>query len=298
MSNVALYVMVVLIWGSTWIGIEFQLGVVPPEMSVFYRYLAAAAILFTWSWLRRLPLRFGRRGHARFALLGLFLFSVNYLFAYHAQRYVTSALIAISFSMLVWMNIINARLLFGVRSGRNVLVGALLGLAGTGMMFWPSIDSLSLTDATVIGGILGISGTYIASLGNMVSQSAQKARLPVLQTNAWGMFYGAVIMAVVVLARGEPLVFDTSPTYVLSFAYLVIFGSIIAFGAYLELLGRIGANRAGYASVMFPVVALIISALFEDMTIEPLTVCGLATAIAGNFFVMRRDPRPQRMAHR
>ena len=128
MNNSILYTITVLIWGSTWLAIEYQLGVVEPEVSIAYRYAAAALVLFAWCWFRGLPLRFGAKDHAYFVLLGLLLFCLNYIFAYRAQVHITSALAAIAFSTMLWMNIILSRIIFGTRVTLNVLAGALLGV--------------------------------------------------------------------------------------------------------------------------------------------------------------------------
>ncbi|MEM7276584.1 MAG: EamA family transporter [Pseudomonadota bacterium] len=294
MNNVGLYIVTVLIWGSTWLGIEFQLGVVSPEVSVFYRYLLACVLLFGWSAVKGLNLRFDLAAHGRFALLGLLLFGLNYVFAYHAQRYIDSALMAITFSTLLWMNIINARVFFGERIQANVVGGSVLGIAGVVMLFAPSIANFSLADATVFGALLSLISAYIASLGNMASQAAQRKGLPIVQSNAWGMFYGSVLTAVFALVQGKAFVFDFSAPYVLSLLYLVVFGSILAFGAYLTLLGRIGAGKAGYAMVLFPVVALILSVFFEDFTITPQVIFGVCLVLLGNVFVMRPvRPKPE-----
>ncbi len=286
MSNGLLYVITVLIWGSTWFAIEFQLGVVPPEVSLVYRYAAAALLLFGWCWYKGLSLRFRAREHVWFALLGLLLFGLNYVFAYRAQIYVTSALTAIAFSAIVWMNIVNARLIFGARASGRVLIGAVLGIVGIVTLFVPQIGDLSLGDSVFIGSLLAVGGALVASFGNMASQGAQRAGLPVVQSNAWGMFYGALFNAGVALYAGHPFVFDFSLGYVVSLVYLSVFGSIVAFGAYLTLLGRIGAHRAGYAMVMFPVVALSLSALFEGLRIDATIVIGTTLVLAGNLFVL------------
>ena len=289
MSNTFLYVVTVLIWGSTWFAIEFQLGSVAPEVSLVYRYAGASLLLFGWSRLRGLRLSFRAREHIWFALLGVFLFGVNYVLAYRAQIYITSALTAIAFSTLVWMNIINARIFFGVKAGRKVLFGALLGVAGIFTLFVPQIGELSLTDGIFFGSVLAVSGAFVASLGNMVSQSAQKRNLPVIQGNAWGMFYGALVSAAIAVTGGHAFSFEWSIGYVGSLAYLTVFGSIFAFGAYLTLLGRIGASRAGYSMVLFPVVALILSMLFEGLQIDATIVVGTLLVLAGNVFVLKKD---------
>lgn len=287
MGSRALYVVTVLIWGTTWLAIQYQLGVVAPEVSVFYRYSAAALLLFAYCGARGLGLRFNARDHARFALLGLLLFGVNYIITYHAQQYITSALTAIAFSTMLWMNIINARIFFRVRAGSRVIVGSLFGVAGIVTLFYPRIGTMDWSDATFYGASLCVLGAFIASLGNMVSQSAQNKGLPIVQSNAWGMLYGAVFTGVIAYMQGRDFNFDLSPSYVLSLGYLVVFGSIVAFGTYLTLLGRIGAHRAGYAVVMFPVVAVVLSVLFEGLELSTGTVTGIVLVIVGNLFILR-----------
>jgi drug/metabolite transporter (DMT)-like permease len=294
--NSLLYLVTVLVWGSTWFAIEFQLGVVSPEVSVFYRYVAAAALLFAWCLARGLNLRFDRRAHARFVLLGMLLFCLNYIVTYYAQQYITSALTAIAFSTMLWMNIINSRIFFGVRAGSLVVSGALMGVAGILILFMPQVAELSISDATLYGASLAILGALIASLGNMVSQAAQQEELPIVQSNAWGMLYGAVLTGAIAFGQGKEFNFDWSVGYVSSLLFLIVFGSIVAFGAYLTLLGRIGAHRAGYAMVMFPVVALLLSYLFEGLQITGNIVVGVALVLLGNLFVLQTRQKAPSMA--
>lgn len=286
MSNLALYLITVLVWGSTWFAIEFQLGSVAPEVSIVYRYVGASLLLFGWSTYKGLNLRFSLRDHGWFLLLGLFLFGLNYVFAYRAQIYITSAMTAIVFSTIVWMNILNARLMFGVRAGRRTVVGSLLGVAGIVTLFAPQVSDISFTDTVLFGSVLAFLGALAASFGNMASQGAQKRGLPVVQSNAWGMFYGALLSGMASLAAGHTFSFDPSAGYVISLVYLALFGSVFAFGAYLTLLGRIGAHKAGYAMVMFPVVALILSILFEGLQLTPSIMIGTLLVLTGNVFVL------------
>lgn len=287
MSNRLLYIVTVLIWGSTWIAIEYQLGVVAPVVSVFFRYATAAALLFGWCLATGINLRFERSAHVRFLLLGLLLFCLNYILTYQAQQYITSALSAIVFSTMLWMNLVNARIFFGTRSGASVWLGSVVGIVGILLLFLPQVENLNLTDTTVLGALLCLLGAFIASLGNMVSQAAQNSGLPILQSNAWGMFYGALLTGGIAAAEGESFAMDWSAPYLLSLSFLVIFGSIAAFGAYLTLLGRIGAHKAGYALVMFPVVALVISFFFEGLDPNWNIFLGIGLVLLGNVFVLR-----------
>ncbi len=295
MSNRMLYVITVLIWGSTWLAIEYQLGVVPPEISVVYRFSGAAALLFGWSRVRGLPLRFPLRVHGWFVLLGLLLFCLNYVFTYRAQVYITSALTAILFCAMVWLNILNARLFFGMRAGLRVQAGALLGMTGIIVLFVPRMGGLTLSDEVFRGAALALAGAFIASLGNMVSQKAQRLQLPVIQSNAWGMFYGAAASAALAMIEGREFVFDISAAYVVSLLYLTVFGTIVAFGAYLTLLGRIGAHKAGYVVVMFPLVALALSVLFEGLKVDAPLLIGAGLVVAGNLFVLSPAPNGRRL---
>jgi len=287
MSNLTLYLVTVLVWGSTWMAIEFQLGVVPPEVSIAYRYALASGLLFAWCLYRRLPLRFGRRAHRQFLLLGLLLFSLNYVLTYYAQAYITSALTAVSFSTMLWLNLLNARLFFGTRAGLPVVAGSMLGVAGIAIMFLPEVRALSFGDATIFGLSLAAAGAVIASLGNMVSQAAQRDGLPIVQSNAWGMFYGTLLTGLIAAIEGKPFVFDGSATYVSSLVYLAVFGSIVGFGSYLTLLGRIGAGRAGYAMVMFPIVAILISLALGETAPSWNVFAGMTLVACGNGLVLR-----------
>lgn len=292
MNNTLLYTLTVLIWGSTWLAIEFQLGVVATEVSVFYRYVLASGLLFAWCYRGRKRLRFGAAAHLRFMLLGLLMFSLNYILAYRAQVFVTSAFAAIVFSTMLWMNMINARLFFGARSDWRAIGGSLLGIAGIVVIFYPQIEVLSLNDATVYGTLIALLGALLASFGNMVSQDAQSRGLPILQSNAWGMAYGALFTGLIALSMDSGFVFDWRPAYLVSLIYLAVIGSIVAFGAYLTLLGRIGAHKAGYATVLFPVVALTLSVLFEGLNISASLLTGTLLVLAGNVFVLRARKRP------
>jgi len=286
MANILLYTATVLIWGSTWYAIVFQIGVVDPGVSLAYRYAIAAALAFAWCYLRNQSLHFNWRAHRYFLLLGLFLFGLNYLSAYHAQVYISSALNAIGFSAMVWMNIINARLFFGTAIALRTYLGAGLGMLGILTIFWPSVRELSLSDTVFMGASLSVLGALLASFGNIVSQSAQRQKLPVMQTNAWGMLYGALLNCGLAIMQGKTFNFDLSTEYVVSLLFLAIFGSVVAFGCYLTLLGRVGLERAGYASVMVPVVALCLSALFEGLQLDTHILVGMALAIGGNLLIL------------
>ena len=291
MSNLLLYVIVVLIWGTSWYGIELQLGIVEPEVSVAYRYFAAAGILFAYCRIKGLDLRFELRHHRWFALLGLLIFCLNYVMAYRAQVHITSALAAIAFSSIVWMNIINARVFFGIRGTPRLYAGTALGIVGFLVLFTPQLTDIEYSEMVLYGFGIALIGALCASFGNMVMQVSHRDNLPAVQTNAWGMLYGAVLTTLLSVAMGHEFTIDTRMSYIVSFVYLTVFASVIAFVTYLTLLGRIGAQRAGYASVMFPVIALIISTIFEGLQLNLYILGGFALVLTGNVLVLSERER-------
>ncbi len=290
MANHLLYGATVLIWGTTWYAIKMQLGVVEPDVSVAYRYLLAAAILVAFCLATGRTLRLPLRHHPYIAAQGLFLFSLNYILFYLATYTLTTGVAAVVFSAIAVMNILNGAVLFGTPVDRRVLAAASLGLAGIGLVFWRDLSALDPTSGPMIGLGLALLATFSASLGNMASLRNQRAGLPIAEVNALGMAYGAVFTTAIVLFRGAPITFDPSPGYVGSLVYLALFGSVLAFGFYLTLLGRIGADRAAYAAVVFPLVALVISTFLEDFQWTAPALLGVVLILGGNVLALK--PRP------
>jgi drug/metabolite transporter (DMT)-like permease len=296
MNNILLYLATIAIWGSSWLGIKYQLGVVPPEVSVLYRFVVAAALLVAWCLLRGLSLRFTWRQHVAMALVGIPLFSLNYIIFYVAAAYLTSGLVAVTFSTITVMNIGFGALLIGSPIRPRVAVGALFGLAGLSLVFWRDLATFDTGSGNLIGLGLSLVATAFASLGNIASARNQRAGIPVVQGNAIGMAYGALCTLIVILLRGVPFAFDPSPLYVGGLLYLAVVATIIGFGCYLTLVGRIGADRAAYTSVVFPVVALGLSTIFEGFVWTELALAGVALILVGNVIVlarpMHRAPAP------
>ena len=288
MNNIALYVAAVLIWGSTWFVIKFQLGVVDPVLSVSYRFFIAAGLMFVLAlvmgWLR--DYRFTRREMAFVALQGCTLFFLNYWLTYSATGYMTSGIVAVCFSLITVMNIFNQRLFFGIPLRPLVVIGSLLGVIGIVCVFWPEMKAVGVGGDAITGMILCVIGTAVASLGNMASYRNSRAGLPIFMTNCYAMGFGALFSLIAALGSGAPLVFDYSFDYIWSLLYLAVFGSVVAFVSYLTLLARIGADRAGYAGVLVPIVALAISTVFEDYQWSLLSAGGVALIIIGNVLAL------------
>ncbi len=289
--SVSLYIAAVLIWGSSWFAIKFQLGVVEAEISLVYRFLLASIILFLYCLLKKINLRFSLSQHLFIFLQGLFLFSTNYLIFYWATGLLTSGIVALLFSTVILMNIINGALFMRQAVNRHSVIGALFGIAGIATIFWSEVANLENSEDSWRGLFLCLIATFSASIGNILSARNQKKKLPVLQTNAWGMTYGALIMVLYAVFQGSTFNYEYSFSYTASLLYLSIFGSIIAFGSYLTLIGRIGADKTAYSAVLFPVIALLISTVFENYHWTIAAVCGLGLVLFGNYMVLKKPEK-------
>lgn len=291
MSNSFLYIVSVIIWGSTWIAINYQLGEVAPEVSIVYRFALAAACMFAFCRFKKLPLRFSAKQHCQLFVFGLTLFGCNYYLLYNAQAHINSALTSIAFSTLMMANILNARIWFKTRISSQVYLGGVLGLVGIITLFWPQVSNVHFGDSTLLGLGLCVIGVMFASTGNMISIKNQQNNIPVLPATAWGMLYGAFFMMVLAIIQGQEFNFSFTFSYISSLLYLSIFGSVIAFGCYLTLLERIGAHKASYATIMFPAVAVVISSFVEGFVWDIYTFTGLTLMLAGNLVVLAKPKK-------
>ncbi len=286
LSTPMLYVFAIGIWGSTWYILKLQLGVVAPEMSIAYRFGLASLVLFAWSWKRNKNLSFSVDHHKIFILKGISLYSVGYFCAYHAGGMIPSGLNSILFSTMVLFNIFNAAIFFKKKISLLTLFGACLGLGGLTLIFLPELQDLDTSNSTILLGMgLAILAGLIGSFGNIASMKSQVKGARIMEANAYSMGYGGLISLIVALLMGKSLLFDTSFTYVWSLFYLAIFGSIITFGCYLTVLGRLGPDKAGYPMVLIPVVALVISEIFEDYQWSSYAILGIILMLFGNLMV-------------
>lgn len=291
-----LYGGVVVSWSLSWYAIILQLGVVSPEVSLVWRFTLAALIMFAWVGIRGGKLRFALAEHARFAVLGLFIFSVNFLFFYFAGSYLVSGLLSVVFSLASVFNICLTAIIFGQRPGRRTLGGVTMGIAGIALLFWPEVGGAKLDGGSLTGLALAVCGTLCFCTGNLISARLQARRIPVLSSTAWGMAYGAASMAVFAYFRGQDFIIEPTLSYLGSLAFLAVVSSVVAFTCYLTLLGRIGSGRAAYATVMFPVLALILSTFVENYTWTPMVISGLVLALAGNIVVLARSQAKSKAA--
>jgi len=286
-----LYATAVLIWGSTWIAITFQLGPVAEEVSVAYRFGLGSVTLFAYAAIAGRRTRIPLESYGYIVLMGVLMYSGSYMLVYHATSYVTSGLVAVIFSLIVVSNAFFERLFFGKPLEGRMMLASALGIGGVAFLFWPEVSSLDPGDQVIIGIALATGSVVIASLGNMVAIVNTARDLPVIAVNAHAMAWGCLSSLIIALSMGRSINFSFDPAYVWSLLYLAVFGSAIAFGAYLALLRLIGSARAAYTSVLFPIVALTISTIFEGYQWSALAFAGMTLIAAGNWLALTRITR-------
>lgn len=287
-TSVFLYASTVLIWGSTWIAITFQLGEVDPLVSVIYRMALASVILFIWCKLRGIPLALQLGNHRFVAAQGVCLFGINYWMIYWSETYLPSGIIAVLFSLIVFFNIINARIFLQRPTDIKTVIGGIIGLSGICMLFYPELTKLESSTGAIKGALFALVAVFTASLGNILAIRNGNAGISVWAINAWGTFYGTVVLMIIALLTGATFAYDNSFEYTASLVYLSTFGTILAFGAYIKLLILIGPEKAGYSGLLIPFVAIILSTIFEDYQWTGLAVIGFLLAAFGNYQAMRK----------
>jgi drug/metabolite transporter (DMT)-like permease len=291
MRNLVLFISTLICWSPTWYLIKFQFGVVDPLISIFYRFFIASIIVFIFLTLSKKKIVFNLYQHLRFLLLGTTLFSLNYIFSYLANTYLISGIVAIAFSTILIMNILGERIYFKINSSKQTLFAAGFGIVGILIIFGNELLNFKLEDKTHIGIILSFIATFWASSGNLVHQKNSKDKIPFIQSIAYGMLYGSLFTLIVAKFRGAEIIFDNSISYILSFLYLSIIGSVVAFYLYLKLLENIGSARAGYIGVIMPIIALIISTIFEGLQWTNNLIFGLPVLIFGCVLILNQKSK-------
>lgn len=277
----------VLIWGSTWYAIELQLGVVPKEWSLFYRFGLASLVLFLICLIRRERLKLAPSQHFWTASTGLFLFSGSYILTYSGAEYLTSGLVAVTFSLLSFLNIVNARIFLGNKIESSRLMAALVGIAGLTLIFQPEIQAFNFEDTAVRGIAFCVAATLACSFGNTFAGAPQSQMIPLLSFNAYSIGYGAFFDLMFALSTGKPIAFDMQASYIGSLLHLSLMGTVVAFTMYIWLIEQIGVGRAAYMSVMVPIVALIASTFLEGFIWSMEAIIGLTMVVSGNVLMIK-----------
>ncbi|UVO55942.1 EamA family transporter [Sphingomonas sp. SUN039] len=270
------------IWGSTWFVIRDQLGVVPPTWSVAYRFLTGSAAMFAWALMTRAPLRIGREGQVFAALFGLAQFVLNFNFIYRAEDHIASGLVAVVFALLIVPNAILGRIFLKSPLSGRFLTGSAVALVGVALLIVQELrrDGAS-AQATLIGVTLTLLGLFSASVANIMQGTERARALPMASVLAWGMLWGGLMNVALALPTVGAPVFEPRLSYWLGVVYLGVAASAVAFTCYFGVIRAIGPARAAYSGVLTPILAMLISTLFEDYRWTTLAAAGGVVAMAG-----------------
>ena len=282
------FLLVTLIWSSTWIVIRDQLGAVPPSWSVCYRFLLGAAGMALFAMIRRVPLRLPPAGIAFAGALGVAQFVLNFNFVYRAEHYLTSGVVATVYALLLIPNSILAWFAFRQPVSRAFVLGSLVAIAGIMLLLLREYRAAPVSaDAVLVGIALSIAGLLSASTANVMQGMQIARRLPMAAVLTWGMLIGSAVDAAYAWITVGPPVIEWRSGYLFGIAWLGIAGSVVTFPLYFQLIQRVGPGRAAYSSVLIPVIAMLISTLFEDYRWSTLSAAGAVLAVAGMVIALR-----------
>jgi len=282
------FLLITLIWSSTWIVIKDQLGTVPPAWSVTYRFVIAAAAMFVWAAASGATLRIGRLGHLLAALFGIPQFCLNFNFVYAAEHHVTSGLVATVFALLMVPNSALAWLFLKQRATWSFVAGSAIACVGVALLFVQEIRASPTSTEQVLLGIgLTLLGVLSASIANILQASRGVRVMPLASLLAWGMIYGILANALLAWAAAGPPVIEARPAYWLGLVYLGLFASALAFPLYFAVMRAVGPGKAAYSSVLVPILAMAISTLFEGYRWSTLALAGGALALVGLVIALR-----------
>jgi len=294
LKNWHLLAICVLTWGTTWYAITFQIGHTPPEVGVGLRFGLAGVVVLVMCALRCIPLRFTLRDHALLALQGGFMYGVSYVCVYHAEQHVVSGLVAVGYSASPLVSGLGARVLFGMRVTSRFVFGGLLGLAGVALIFWPEIGNAAGSSGAgnaVLGALFTIASVLLSAIGSLTASRNRQHGLPFWPALGHGMMYGAAVCVIAAVVQGQSFVPPAAVSWWLSLLYLSLAGSVLTFACFLTLQERIGPGRAGTVGVMTPLLALLVSMVFEAFHPDWLTFAGAALAVLGNVLMLTKRTR-------
>ena len=297
LPNWQLFAVCVLVWSTTWYAITWQVDTVAPELGVALRFALAGALVLGFAALRGLPLRFAPRDHLRLALQGAFMYGVSYVCVYHAEQHVVSGLVAVGYSASPLFGALGARWLYGTPLTGRFIGGGLVGVLGVALVFWPELARAVPGADTQLGIDYTVAAVLLAAVGSLSASRNRQHRLPLWPALGLGTPYGALFALLVAAALGRGLALPTGLAWWMALLYLAIAGSVLTFACYLTLLDRLGPGPAGTIGVMTPLLALVVSLVFEGYRPEWLTLAGAALAVAGNVAMLRPAPlRPDAAA--
>lgn len=288
------FMLVTLIWGSTWIVITGQLGVVPPSWSVTYRFAVAGAVMFAFALIRRERLWPGGPALAFAAVLGIAQFAFNFNFVYRAEQHITSGLVAVLFALLIVPNTLLGRIFLKTPLQGRFLAGAGIAIVGVGMMIVHEYRAASLGPAAVLTGTaFTLAGVLSASIANVMQGSRIARAQSMTVMLAWAMLFGTLADGAYAWITTGPPVIETTAVYIGGVLYLGVMASALAFPLYFNVIRAVGPGQAAWSSVLVPIIAMGFSTVLEDYHWAPLSIAGGVVALVGLVIaVAKRPERP------
>lgn len=279
------------IWGLTWISIKYQFQALDFSVAVFYRFILASSLLFFFALYKKLPMKYNKSQHINFAAQGFFMFCLNYLLTYYATQLAPSALLAVTFTALIYFNMFGSKIFFGMPLEKKVIFGAFMSFLGMALIAHNEIANMHETPTSFYGVLIGLGATLTTSAGNLLSLENRKTKIPITSNNAWGMLYGSFFTFLFCVGTGKSFAFNHFDlSFVYSFFYLTIFGTIISFWAYLKLIEKYGPSRAAFTTVLSPIVAIMTSFFFEDLSPSFFLIAGASLCLIGNVVALIKLP--------
>ena len=286
------FIIVTLLWGSTWIVIKDQLGIVPPGWSVTYRFLVAGIVMLGVALATKVSLRIGWAGQAFAAIFGVAQFVLNFNFVYRAEQHITSGLVATVFALLFVPNAVFARIFLGQRINGRFIIGSAIGITGLALLFVNEARGDAHSQVETLTGIgFTLAGVFSASTANVMQATERARALPMASVLGWGMLWGVLFDASFAYAISGPPVLDMRIAYFAGIAYLGILASALAFSLYFRIIREIGPAKAAYSSVLIPVIAMGFSTAFEGYHWTFLAAAGAVVALTG-LVVALSAPKP------
>jgi len=281
------FLLVALIWGSTWFVITTQIDGVPAQWSVTWRFVAATPAMFALALFMRNPLAMPRRAHWLAVLLGLFQFCGNYNFVYLSELHLTSGIVALLIGMMIVPNAILGRFMLGQRITLRFTIGSAIALVGIALLLINEAHVSPLGGDVGLGVVLALVAMVAASIANVIQAGEVGKSVPLVTLLAWSMLYGTIIDGSVAWALAGPPVIPREPLYWAGIAWLALVGSVVTFPIYYDLVRKLGAGRAAYNGILVVVIAMFISTLFEGFQWTPLAIGGGALAMLGMLVALR-----------
>ncbi|BDX05050.1 DMT family transporter [Planctobacterium marinum] len=286
MSNGLLFCLCAFIWGTTWFAITFQHSEMSLIYSVGMRFCCAALLLGVWCFWHKLNMKFSWRAHVKMLGAGFSLYTLDYVFLYLSQQFIVSALLAVFSASVVYFTIFLRRFMLGKPVRMEVVIGAAISAVGLYLLFSPEMEGLTESKGLTLGLIFATISFFFAAVGNVISENALSEEVPVVQFNFWAMSYSLLFTFGYALYTDEPFVLPEASSYWLTLAYLAVFGSVLAFGAYMKLVKNLGADKSSNVILVCPVVALVISTLFENYQWSIMGLTGVVAILIGNAIAM------------